>query len=155
MRGSPPSPRTSLGRFSRLACFTLLASALAYAAFDQGGQASVGWNISLLILGAGAVFYLLAVSPVDRPPFMGQLLGWAVLLPPAYVGFQLVPLPLALLKVLSPARAKLAFSLMPIGQTPAFAPISIDPATTAVYLLRTLAYSLTTLLIYEISSYGW
>ena len=152
---STPTRRTSLGRFSRLACFALLTSALAYAAFDQGGRDSLGWNTSLLILGAGAVIYLLAVSPADRPSLMRQLLGWAVLLPPAYVGFQLVPLPLPLLKVLSPARAKLVDSLMPITHAPAFAPLSIDPATTAVFLLRTLAYSLTALLIYEISWHGW
>src|SRR5580704_9209509 len=152
---SRPERRTALGRFSRLACFTLIAGALTYAVFDQGGRTSVGWNISLLILGAGAVFYLLGVPLANRPPFMGQLLGWAVLLPPVYVGFQLAPLPLALVNVLSPARAKLVESLIPIGQTPAFAPISIDPATTAIYLLRTLAFSLTALLVCEISWYGW
>ena len=82
----PSSRRTFFGRFSRLACFTLLAAALGYAAFDQGGQDPIGWNICLLLLGVGAVFYLLAVSRADRPPFMGQLFAWAVLLPPAYVG---------------------------------------------------------------------
>ena len=121
---------------------------MASAAFDQGGRASLGWNVSVLILGAGAVLYLLAVSPAHRPPSMGPLLGWAVLLPAMYVGFQLVPLPLPLLRILSPVRARLVDSLTPITQTPAFAPISIDPATTAVFLVRTLAYSLTALLIY-------
>ena len=152
---STPRWRTSLSRFSRVACFILLTSAVAWAALNQGGRLSLGWNESLLIIGAGAVFYLLAVSPADRPPLLRQVLGWVVLLPPAYVGFQLLPLPLPLLKVLSPARAQLAFSLMPIGRTPAFASLSIDPATTAVFLLRTLAYSLTALLVYEISWYGW
>jgi O-antigen ligase len=151
----PSTQRTFFNGFSRLACFTLLAVALGYAAFDEGGQVPIGWNTSLLILGAGAILYLLAVSRADRPPFIGQMVAWAVLLPPVYVGFQLLPLPLPLLKILSPERAKLADSLAPIMQTPAFAPISIDPATTAVYLLRTLAYSLTAFLIYEISRHAW
>lgn len=152
---STPNLRTFFDRLSRLACFTLLAIALGYAAFDQGGQNPIGWNVSLLILGAGGILYLLAVSRADRPPFVGQMAVWAMLLPPAYVGFQLLPLPLPLLKILSPARARLAESLMPITQTSAFAPISIDPAITAVYLLRTLAYSLTAFLIYEIFRHGW
>ena len=150
-----PRQRTFLNRFSRLACFSLLAVTLGYAALDQGGQDPMGWNTSLLLLGTGALLYLLVVSRTDRPPFIGQTVVWAVLLPPAYIGFQLVPLPLPLLKIISLERAKLAESLAPITQTPAFAPISIDPGTTAVYLLRTLAYSLTAFLIYEISRHAW
>jgi len=115
---------------------------------------SLAWNTSLLIIGAGAVSYTLAVSRVDRPPFVEQLLGWAVALPTAYVGFQLLPLPLPILTILSPARAKLVDSLAPIAQAPAFVSISIDPAATSVYFLRTLAYSLTALLIYE-TSWHW
>src|ERR1039457_6227557 len=152
---STPTQGTFFGHLSRLASFALLAVALGYAAFDEGGQVPIGWNTSLLLLGAGAILYLLAVSRADRPPFIGQMVAWAVLLPPVYVGFQLLPLPLPLLKILSPERAKLAESLAPIMQTPAFAPISIDPATTAVYLLRTLAYSLTAFLIYEIFRRAW
>ena len=147
--------RASGGRVPRLTCFTLITIALAYAAFDQGGRTAVGWNASLVIVGAAAIFYLLATSRLDRPPLMGQLLGWAVLLPPVYVGFQLLPLPLPLLRMLSPARANLVDSLIPVMQAPAFAPISIDPANTAIYLLRTLAYSLTALLVGEISFYAW
>jgi hypothetical protein len=154
MPGSP-TRRISLSRFARLACFALLTGALAYAAFDQGGRDLLGWNTSLLIIGAGAILYSLAVSPGGRSPVMPQLLGWAVLLPPAYVGFQLLPLPLPLLRLLSPARAQLVDLLMPITPTPSVAPLSIDPATTTAFLLRTLAYSLTALLIYEISCYGW
>src|SRR5208283_4726504 len=124
-----------------------------YAVFNQGGQTSLAWNTSLLIIGAVAVFYTLAVSRADRPAFGAQV-GWAVLLPPAYVGFQLLPLPLPVLRILSPSRANLIDSLMPIAQPPAFASISIDPAATSVYFLRTLAYSLTALLIYE-TSWHW
>lgn len=152
---SGPTPWPSRGRIPRLTCFTLLTISLTYAAFDQGGRTAVGWNASLVILGAAAILYLLVTSSRDRPRLMRRLLSWAVLLPPVYVAFQLLPLPLPLLRILSPARAHLVDSLLPITQVPAFAPITIDPAITAIYLVRTLAYSLTTLLICEISWYGW
>ena len=149
----PRATRVSSGVLSRLVCFSLISIALGYAVFNQGGQPSLAWNTSLLIIGAGAVFYTLAVSRADRRAF-GTLVGWSVLLPPAYVGFQLLPLPLPVLRILSPARAKLIDSLIPITQPPALAAISIDPAATSVYFLRTLAYSLTVLLIYE-TSWRW
>jgi O-antigen ligase len=150
-----PTPCAFFEHFSRPACFTLLAIALGYAVLDQGGQDPIGWNVALLILGAGAIPYLLVISRADRPPFIGQMPAGAVLLPSAYVAFQLLPLPVRLLKILSPARAKLAESLAPITNAPSFAPISIDPGTTSIYLLRTLAYSLAALLIYEISRQTW
>jgi O-antigen ligase len=151
-RGIPwVAPHAFLYRCLRLVSFALLVTGLAYAAFDQ---TIVGWNISLLILGTGAVLYLLALSLTDFPSFVGPLLGWALLLPSAYVGFQVLPLPLTILRILSPARVHLVESLMPITQTPAFAAISIDSSTTAVYLLRTLAYSLSSLLIFAIYRYN-
>lgn len=151
---STPLWRVFLARFSLLASLTLVTIALAYAAVDEAGLASVGWNISLLFIGVGAVFCFLADSLADRPRLTPRA-SWAFLLPAVYVGFQLLPLPLLLLKILSPARAKLVESLTPITHAPGFAPISIHPATTGLFFLRTLAYSLAALVVFEVSRYCW
>ena len=105
----------------------------------------------MLMLGAGGLVCLLSISPADHLTLHRPFFTWAALLPPVYVGFQLVPLPLQMLRILSPARAQLVDSLTPITQTPAFAPLSFDPETTAAFLVRTLAYSFTAILILEIS----
>ena len=151
---SRPGVGPSGSSFPPWTCFALLAAAQAYAAFDQGGRTAVGWNASLLILGVGAVLYLLAGLRTGGLPFKSRMLGWALILPPAYVALQLLPLPVALLKVIAPARASLIQNLAPVMRVPTFAPISIDPSSTAIFLLRTLAYSITALLICEISVYA-
>lgn len=151
--GSRAKPGPSGGTVSRWICFTFLAAAQAYACFNQGGRTAVGWNTSLLILSAAAVLYLLTVPLIDQRPLTARLLSWCFLLPPAYVAFQLLPLPLGVVRVLSPARAGLVDSLAQVTQSPSFATISIDPASTSIFLLRTLAYSLMALLIFELSRY--
>ena len=86
----------------RLFCLTLSAAALAYAVLDKGGRTAIGWNASLLVFGIASAIYFLNRKFASYP-----FLLWAILLPPAYVALQLVPLPLPLLRLLSPAKASL------------------------------------------------
>jgi O-antigen ligase len=130
----------------RLFCLTLSAAALAYAVLDKGGRTAIGWNASLLVFGIASAIYFLNRKFASYP-----FLLWAILLPPAYVALQLVPLPLPLLRLLSPAKASLLDRLAPLAPVPSFAPLSIDPATTIAYLVRMLAYSLAILVIGDIT----
>jgi hypothetical protein len=71
-----------------------------------------------------------------------------VLLFPAYLVFQLVPLPLPLLRILSPTRAEITDALAGVvAASPQFAPLSIAPAGTWVHLARMLGYGVILLLV--------
>jgi O-antigen ligase len=145
--------RTSLTRLSVLVSLALSAAALVYACFDQTTSAEAGWNISLLLTGVAAACYFSARAFADPPQVARGM--WALSLPAIFVGFQLLPLPLPIVKLLSPERAKLVESLAPIMHPPALAPISIHAATTASFFLRTLTYGITALLICEVCRYSW
>ncbi len=129
----------------------LLAIALGYAVFHDGGMVLMDWNISLLILGLVGVLYWCGNRPASLSA-MDRALRWAVLLLPVYVALQLVPLPLFLLRVLSPARAGLTESLGSVMRLPWFAPLTIASGATFAYLFRIIAYTLTFLLMRDITS---
>ena len=138
-------------RFAQTFYLGLLTIALGYGVVQHGGDDLADWNVCLLILGLTAIVYWLRTSSADLAPPMEPWLGWAVLLLPSYVAFQLLPLPLFLLKILSPARAGILENLAHVMQPVAFAPLSVDPATTFAYLFRIIGYTLIFLLIREIA----
>ena len=70
---------------------------------------------------------------------------------PAYVGLQLIPLPVGWLRVLSPARASLEAALAPVGLGSVRAPLSASPALTTAHLMRLLCYVAFYFLIRELS----
>jgi len=71
--------------------------------------------------------------PATRPRSpLNRKLEWLVVLIPAYAWFQAVPLPIWVVRVVSPARARLADGLGPIGLKPSWVPISVTPPA-AVY----------------------
>jgi O-antigen ligase len=129
----------------------VLALAHGYAVFQYGGSTITGWNVCLLLLGLVAVAYWLRTASADLAPPMEPWFGWAVLLVPSYVALQLVPLPLSLLRVLSPTRARIADSLGLVMQPPGFVPLSITPATTFAHLFRIIGYTVIFLLIRDIA----
>ncbi len=128
----------------------LLTIALEYAIFHDGGMVLRAWNVCLLILALTALVCWSRNTQALRP--MKPYLAWPVMLFPAYVALQLLPLPLFLLRILSPARAGLVDSLGSVMRVPAFAPIAIAPSTTLAYLFRIVAYTVTFLLIRDIAS---
>lgn len=133
-------------------CLGVMASALGYAAFGHGGRVPLDWNISLLIIGVGAVAYWALTPPSSVDPGMPILPGVLALLVPAYVAFQLVPLPVFLVKILSPERGRILEKLSPFMPSAAFASISIAPAATFAHLFRVIAYLLVFLLVREVAT---
>src|SRR6266481_1317809 len=69
-------------------------------------------------------------------------LAWPLVLLPCYVAFQIVPLPLSLIRVLSPARAELADSLAAVMAVPRFVSLSVVPSVTFRHLSLVIAYVL-------------
>lgn len=76
-----------------LAYIGFLTVGLAYTLFEHAGIDLIGWNVCLLTISLSAAIYWLLTPANRRAPAREALLRWPVLLLPAYVGFQLVPLP--------------------------------------------------------------
>ena len=85
-----------------------------------------------------------------RAPGPGRVLGWALALLPAYVLFQAVPLPLAVVRVLSPARGRMLDALGPVGVKTSFASLSVFPAGTFQQFLLVCGYVAVFLLVREL-----
>jgi len=151
LKSASRMPSRSARRFLLL----VLAVALAYAIFSSAGRDLIDWNLSVLVIAVVAVAYWLPKSAKDLAPSLENWLFWPALLLPCYVAFQLIPLPIGLLRFISPARAALADKLAPIGAATSYASISVIPANTSIYLVRTLAYLLAFLLAREIAWREW
>ena len=74
-------------------------------------------------------------SLTARPAPLYFKLHWIVLLLPAYSLFQILPLPIALVRFLSPSRAHLAEALRPISPVPSWIPLSVAPSATLYHFL--------------------
>src|SRR5947208_8937430 len=123
---------------SKAACAYLVALSLifAYAVFASGGIMPSDWNRCLVALGLLALVYFRFTKKDDLAPPLQSRLMWPSVLLVAYVAFQLVPLPLWLLRAVSPARAALVQMLNPIMPWTSYAPISVFPSATLAHLLR-------------------
>jgi O-antigen ligase len=117
-----------------------LAGALAYTTFQWGGVVRTGRYQYLLVLGLLAMLLSLGRSRDEWSPLPGHVLRWTVALLPAYVLLQVVPLPVAVLRLLSPARAGAMDALGPIGAKVSFASLSVFPAGTFQYFLLVCGY---------------
>lgn len=108
---------------------------LAFAVFRYGGVLEGDWNACLLALGALAISHTW-FSRRRRAPSLDRLTRWLFFLFAALAVLQIVPLPITLVKVLSPARVEL---LTPLG-LPGFTTLSATPERTAQGLLAFAAY---------------
>jgi len=105
----------------------------------------------LLLLGLLAMIFSLVRARDEWAPLPRGVVRWILALFPAYVLMQVVPLPLSLLRVLSPVRAEAVDALGPIGAKVGFASMSVSPAGTFQYSLLVCAYIVTFLLIRELT----
>jgi O-antigen ligase len=127
----------------------LPAVAIGYAAIAHGGDQPLEWNICGVMLGlAGMLCWVWplraqASSPLERVAL------WVAVFFPAYVLFQLVPLPLFLVRILNPTRAEIAGAVTGVMHSASFAPVSISPQDTWVHLSRVAGYALVFLLARE------
>src|SRR2546423_73911 len=134
-----------------LITLALLAAALGYAVFESGGVVRAEWNISLLLIGAGALVYWSTRRRDDASPALDPALRLPLFLLPAYLLVQLIPLPLTILRIVSPARAELTAAIANAAPAPHFAPLSVSPFATFEHLFRYIAYIAVLLTIRELA----
>jgi O-antigen ligase len=127
----------------------LLSLAFGYAVFQDGGVLLTSWNICLLLVGLAVLIYWAGGLP-DSAHFRSpaQVLPLLLL---GYFALQCLPLPLSLLRLLSPERARILDGLAHVTLPVRVAPLSITPATTFLYLFRFIGYALAFLTIRDLS----
>jgi O-antigen ligase len=128
-----------------------LAVVLGYAAFQWGGVARSNQFQFLLALGLLAIVATLARPRGAWGPLPGRAVRLAAAALPAYVLLQVVPLPVAALRVLSPARAEGVAALVRIGAKIRFASLSVSPAATFQSFLLVCGYVIVFLLVRELT----
>jgi O-antigen ligase len=118
-------------------CFVSLS--LAWLVFFGAGVRQTEWDAALLFLGATALFYWTFRSG-QTPPSLHNWHLIALWTLPLYAAFQLLPLPLSILRILSPARALIAESVAAVIPNLTGAPISVAPAAAMAGLFSLLGY---------------
>jgi O-antigen ligase len=114
-----------------------LGLALAWAATNKSGVMPFDWYVSMVLIGLASVSYWSRRRQTLAPP-LPKWLQWTIMAVVLYMAFQLLPLPLSLLAVLSPARAELARALQPITGSLSSAPLSVNPPADLLWLLTLL-----------------
>lgn len=132
-------------------CVAAIALALGIALVGHGGRDLAAWDISLILIALTTLIcWLLAPGSravTDLPAPTGPLL----LLFPAFLVLQLIPLPLFAVRLLSPGKARIVNALSAFTMLPVFSSLSIDPEATGFHLLRVLGYLVVFLLIRQLA----
>jgi O-antigen ligase len=127
----------------QLAVLIVQALALVWTAFRSAGVNRADWEITALVLSVLAGLVLSS----SNSPRLDPWLAWPLALGPAWVLLQLIPLPLLVVRWISPARAELASAL---GGSQ-WMPLSVSPAATLAGLLRIVPCVLVFLIVRELT----
>jgi O-antigen ligase len=133
------------------AALITLGGVLAYVAFQWGGVVRTGRYEYLLLLGLLAMILSLGRARDEWAPLPGGVVRWTLALLPAYVLMQVVPLPVSLVRVLSPARAEGVAALELIGAKLNLTSLSVSPAATFQSFLLVCGYLIIFLLVCELT----
>ena len=131
-----------------------LALSLAWALLLRAGVYPSDWVSTLVFVGCIALMYWFFVRRRLLAPPLARWVRLAIWALPCYCAFQLLPLPLALLRFLSPARAQMAAvvaALMPAALH-ASVPIATNPPMALFWGFSALCYAATFFLVREL---GW
>jgi hypothetical protein len=127
--------------------FSLIAG---FTVFQYGGVTAGPWNFTLAALCILSLFTWLPNRSRSFIPSLSRASFILVIAVFAYVAFQLLPLPVGWLAVLSPARVRILQALAHVHPG-LWAPLSVSPRLTFAHLLRLSAYLLVFLLARELS----
>jgi O-antigen ligase len=134
-----------------IGALSTIGGVLAYAVFEWGGVLRTDQYHYLLVLGLLAVVLSLARPRNQWAPLPDRVVRTTLALLPAYILMQVVPLPVALLRVLSPARAEAVAALDRVGAHVNFASLSVSPAATFQSFLLVCGYVIIFLLVRELT----
>lgn len=131
-----------------IAVLILLGLIWGYSVFRSQIGEDLEWAWLLIVLGALCIFSLLGgfTGPLPR-----ERLTWLVILFAFFVAFQLMPLPIGLLRWLSPARVEIHHGLGALAVPSSFVSASALPSATMDHLMRILAYGLVLFLVTDIA----
>jgi len=127
-----------------------LTGVLLYATVHWGGVVRQDRDVYLLALGGLALFAGLLRYGVSGAPRLSPIFRWLLPLIPAWAILQIVPLPLSLVRALSPARGQTLAVLAGLGDTPKYASLSVFPSGTMQQLLLISGYIAVFLLVREL-----
>lgn len=133
----------------------LLALAFAWAAFAHAAVFPEDWSVSLLAIGLASLLYWFRTPRIHLAPAIEPWLKWPAILLVCYAAFQLAPLPLGLLDLISPTRAELARALDPVAPGIRYAPVSAVPSATLAHVLRFAGYGAVFFLVRELVWQSW
>jgi O-antigen ligase len=134
-----------------LIALAALALALAWAVLNRAGVYPADWSVTLLAVGLISFCYWQFTNRRDRAPGLPVWLRIAIWALPGYIALELVPLPLAWIEFLSPARAHLARSLAPVIPGIRATPLSSDIPAAVLGLFTILGYVATFFLVRELA----
>jgi O-antigen ligase len=129
-----------------------LALSLAWAIFLRAGVYPSDWVSTVLFVGLISLVYWMFVRRRHLAPRLARWVQVAIWALPCYCAIQLLPLPLGLLKTLSPARAGLVEALATVLPNIAKAPLSVNPPQAVFWGFSLLCYIATFFLAREL---GW
>jgi len=148
--------RTNTGVWLSLTFASMVAACALLLATTPLSQAYAGvrdhHQICILLAGVLGLLHWLLVLCRNHTIRSGWKLEWLGVCLPAYALFQVLPLPLRLVRIISPARARLADAMGPIFPKPSWAPLSVTPSATVYYCLLMAACAIVFLVIYDIAS---
>jgi O-antigen ligase len=133
-----------------ICALAVLSMSLAWAVYQQGGVLTRDWDVSLLAIGLLAVVWCFFRLKRPTPP-LSRASQALILVFILIVALQIVPLPLAALRVLSPVRASLAAAIAPVVGPVRFATLTVAPARTAEHILRLAGYLLVFLIVRDLA----
>jgi len=128
-----------------------LGLSLAWGLFLKAGVYPTDWMTTVLFVGCISLVYWFVVRRRQMAPPLARWVRWVIWALPCYLAFQLLPLPLGLLKVLSPARAQLAVALAPVMPSVHSAPIAVHPPMALYWGFAMLGYIATFFLVRELT----
>lgn len=137
---------------NRRVVLTVAAMLVAYPVLTEGGRTDLAWAACLLGIGVLALaFWVRQRSDVHaNVEAVDTWLVIVTILVPAYIALQLVPLPLAIVRIVSPSRAAVADLLGAVTATPRLAPITVNSTLTFWYFVLLVAATLIFLVIAQL-----
>jgi O-antigen ligase len=154
MSGSP-APSQEGGRIIPVLLLFALGAAVTGATVFAGGPIAQSHGdlrtqilYCLTAIGLPGFAYWAVTKRLCSPGSPVYLLAFLL---PAYAFWQTLPLPLAVIRLLSPSRAALTEALRPVIPVPAWVPISVVPSATLFHFLTFAACAVLFLVVFDLS----